>query len=81
MVQLYPKKTFAYVSRAHIFGSAPHEELLRRNIEWVLSAFCLKNLLLIISEINETLQGHSNTEQNWQNFADGGAQYTVSRHE
>ena len=69
------------MSRAHIFGSAPHEELLRRNIEWVLSAFCLKNLLLIISEINETLQGHSNTEQNWQNFADGGAQYTVSRHE
>ena len=70
------KKTFTCVSRAHIFGSAPHEELLRRNIEWALSAFCLKHLLLIISEINETLQGHLNTKQNLQNFADERAQYT-----
>ena len=63
------------MSRAHIFGSAPHEELLRRNIEWALSAFCLKHLLLIISEINETLQGHLNAKQNLQNFADERAQY------
>ena len=70
------KKTFTCVSRAHIFGSAPHEELLRRNIEWALSAFCLKHLFLIISEINETLQGHLNTKQNLQNFADERAQYT-----
>ena len=71
------KKNFAYVSRAHIFGSAPHEELLRRNIEWALFAFFFKHLFLIISEINETLQGYLNTKQNLQNFADERAQYTA----